>query len=281
MNDLIMKTVAGSHLYGTAIETSDVDYRGICFEPINAVLGLQPFEQYINPVGDETIYGLRKFIKLALDNNPNIVELLFAPKPIYYNGYWTLIEEHRDYFLSRRVAKTFVGYAVSQAKRIEGHHKWLTEEPPQKPDPADYGRVMEGEKESWTYYGMKQKYENDLRKFQQYETWKKNRNPARSELEEKWGHDTKHGMHLVRLLQQGEELLKTGFLTLPRPNAKKLLEIRNGLLTYDELIDYMQYMIEKLDEFADNSILPEKPDYNTINELVIRLNYTHVMRRYL
>jgi hypothetical protein len=40
-------------------------------------------------------------------------------------------------------------------------------------------------------------------------------------------------------------------------------------------------MIEKLDEFADNSILPEKPDYNTINELVIRLNYTHVMRRYL
>ncbi|AEZ66297.1 hypothetical protein phiTE_131 [Pectobacterium phage phiTE] len=38
----------------------------------------------------------------------------------------------------------------------------------------------------------------------------KNRNAARHELEEKFGYDTKHAMHLVRLLRMSQEILETG-----------------------------------------------------------------------
>jgi len=39
------------------------------------------------------------------------------------------------------------------------------------------------------------------KKYNQYENWKKNRNPTRAKLEQKYGFDCKHGMHLIRLLK--------------------------------------------------------------------------------
>jgi uncharacterized protein len=280
---LIMRTVAGSYLYGTNIETSDIDYRGVAFEPVESLLGLNPFEQYVSPKEDEIdeqIYGLRNFTHLALKNNPNIVELLFVPKPLYENAYWREIVKVREYFLSRRVAKTFVGYAVSQAKRIEGHHKWMSGQPPVKPDGRDYGLMDIDGTPKWTDYNRKQAYENALIKYQQYKTWLDNRNPARHDLEEKWGYDTKHGMHLIRLLQQGMELLDTGYLTLPRPNAKTLLEVRNGCFTYDDLMGWMEKAIVDIDNMTKVSVLPENPNYNKVHDVVMNLNYLHIHRSY-
>jgi uncharacterized protein len=281
---LIMRTVAGSHLYGTNIETSDIDYRGVAFEPVESLLGLNPFEQFITPASvglDETIFGLRKFTQLALDNNPNIVELLFAPKPLYENAYWREIVKVREYFLSRKIAKTFVGYAVSQAKRIEGHHRWMNGQPPVKPDGRDYGLMDIDGTPKWTDYNRKQAYENALIKYQQYKTWLDNRNPARHDLEEKWGYDTKHGMHLIRLLEQGKELLMHGTLTLPRPNALELLEVRNGSVRYETLMAWMEEQIDLIENnIVKNSVLPEKPNYNKVHDVVMNLNYLHIHRSY-
>src|SRR5258706_1527125 len=80
--DIIFKTVAGSYLYGTAINgISDIDYRGVCMEPVDSLLGLSSFEQYEyrGDSQDIVLYGLRKFVNLALGQNPNITEILFAP----------------------------------------------------------------------------------------------------------------------------------------------------------------------------------------------------------
>ena len=75
-----------------------------------------------------------------------------------------------------------------------------------------------------------------------YWTWKKNRNVARNELEEQFGYDTKHAMHLVRLLRMGAEALEFGKVIVKRPDAEELLSVRNGAWTYEELIEYAEHM---------------------------------------
>jgi len=71
----ILEVVTGSHGYGLASPQSDLDLRGICMLPAEYLLGLQRFEQGMGPGEDQVTYALPKFVALALDANPNILEL--------------------------------------------------------------------------------------------------------------------------------------------------------------------------------------------------------------
>ncbi|MEK4006460.1 nucleotidyltransferase domain-containing protein [Paenibacillus sp. FSL H3-0333] len=117
---LILKMYSGSISYGTNTPESDEDYRGICVPPTNYLLGLEQFEQKERKEPDEVIYSLKKFIKLALENNPNIIDALFVNEKhiIFINDYGKELINIRDQFLSKRVYKTYGGYAVAQLKKL-------------------------------------------------------------------------------------------------------------------------------------------------------------------
>ncbi len=117
---LIYKTYVGSHSYGTNTKDSDVDTRGICIPPESYLLGLDNFEQKEVSGSDEVIYSLKKFVHLALNNNPNILDSLFvAPNHIIYsNEFGKELRDLRYDFLSKKVYKTYGGYAYSQLKRM-------------------------------------------------------------------------------------------------------------------------------------------------------------------
>jgi predicted nucleotidyltransferase len=291
---IIFETIAGSHLYGTNLEGSDMDWRGIALEPKESLLGLHNFEQFEeDKIGatngnDRVIYGLRKFVTLALGQNPNIIELLFAPiglnnlsylgiSPTTCNLEWMQLILNQDWFLSRKVCETFIGYAVSQMKRMETHYRWMTTEPPEKPAPYYYGlRLSPDGAPKWADEYNHNRYTNDLKHYTQYHTWLENRNPKRHDLEELYKYDTKNAMHLVRLLQEGEQLLKKGYLIFPLPNAKELLDIRNGSMTYDEVIKYMETKRFELNEVRKTSMLPEEPRRDDVEKLVIQLNSNYL-----
>src|SRR6478609_795961 len=94
-----------------------------------------------------------------------------------------------------------------------------------------------------------------------YHEWKKNRNTKRSELEALNGYDTKHAMHVVRLLRTAEEALETGVVNVRRPDAKELLEIRNGAWSYDEMLAYFEAKDKYIKEVAvKNSSLRKRAD---------------------
>lgn len=98
-------------------------------------------------------------------------------------------------------------------------------------------------------------------KHSQYWSWKKNRNEARGELEEQFGYDTKHAMHLVRLLRMGVEALRDGEIIVKRPDAEELLAIRDGLWTYEEVVKYATEMDEKVrNVWYKKTDLRKKPD---------------------
>ena len=57
---------------------------------------------------------------------------------------------------------------------------------------------------------IKREWHTRKKKYNQYNEWLRNRQAERAELERKFGYDCKHGMHLMRLLRMGKEVLSTG-----------------------------------------------------------------------
>jgi len=160
-------TVAGSWSYGTATDASDVDVRGFAIPPRAYRSGfLHSFEQADSPSQmecfrnqvlvhfsgavqarlaagekiDGAVYDLRKFVKLAVEANPNILDVLFAPRDAYIivTPFGRQLINDRLLFLSRKVVHTFRGYGVAQIKKIDRHHRWLRDPPTAPPTRADF-----------------------------------------------------------------------------------------------------------------------------------------------
>lgn len=125
---IIFEMVAGSHSFGTAIPTSDLDIRGIFLNSNRDVFSLFPAPiQVSDDKQDTTYYELRRFIQLALDNNPSVLEFLFCPEDCIrlIKPEWRLFVENRHLFMSKKAKHTFAGYATAQIKRARGENKWV------------------------------------------------------------------------------------------------------------------------------------------------------------
>jgi len=288
---LIFETVAGSHLYGTNTESSDLDLRGVGIATLRHALGIERFDQLESKEPDRTIFSLQKFFALAADANPNIIELLFAPQQhwLWSDHWWLRVVEHRNLFLSLKARHTFGGYAFSQLNRIKNHKRWM-DDPPEKPDRAAMGLSIESAIQedalkalatipasiigdlSRTVH-LEKEYITRKKEWDSYKAWKENRNKDRYALEVRFGYDTKHAMHLVRLLRMGVELLCTGELNVDRRgiDADELLEIRNGAWAYDHLIAWAEMMDGSMAKLydANRAKLPRKPDRKAINNLLM------------
>jgi predicted nucleotidyltransferase len=273
--NLIYHVVCGSHSYGLNTPESDIDKKGICIVPKEYLFGLGTFEQ--QELGaDETIYSLHKFVRLAFDCNPNIIEILFTDPQfiLFINKYGQLLRDNRHLFLSKRARYSFGGYAIAQLKRIKGHRKWIMfdEKEPKEEDfwITKYRTMPDGTTKSYEKF-LEQDYDNALKKWNQYLDWKKNRNPERAKLEEQFSYDCKHAMHLIRLQRMGYEILKNGEVNVFRPDREELLAIRHGQWTYEQVVTYAENMEKELDKLYEVSPLPKKPDYKAIDKLLINM----------
>lgn len=125
---IIFEGIAGSHAYGTQHSESDVDIRGIFILPARDHLALTPpLKQVSDATNDVTFYELRRFLELAADCNPNIIELLWTPKDCIkrLTPVMQLLWDRRQLFISQKAYHTFSGYAYAQIKRARGQNKWV------------------------------------------------------------------------------------------------------------------------------------------------------------
>lgn len=132
----------GSHAYGTSTPESDEDFRGIAVAPAIYYLGaLHRFEQATQKEPDLTVFDVKKFIALAAQCNPNIIELLFVDDSdvLKCTAAGEMLREARDLFVTKRARHTFSGYAASQLKRIRAHFRWLKNPPAEKPERRTFG----------------------------------------------------------------------------------------------------------------------------------------------
>ena len=118
---MILLGLAGSYSYGTNIEGSDIDIRGITLNRKSDLIGLTEFEQYVDENTDTVIYAFNKIIRLLLSCNPNTIELL-GMKPehyLYLSDIGQELLDNRKLFLSKRVIQSFGGYADAQLRRLQ------------------------------------------------------------------------------------------------------------------------------------------------------------------
>ena len=78
-------------------------------------------------------------------------------------------------------------------------------------------------------------------------------------------------MHLVRLLRMGKEALETGIITVKRPDAQELLSIRNGAMSYEEILDYANRMNDDIASLIKTSSLPSKPNQVLAANLLLQI----------
>ena len=312
---ILLLGVSGSYGYGTNREGSDVDLRGVTLNMPSDLIGLSSYEQFEDRGTDTVIYSFMKFIRLLLDCNPNIIEILGLEPGQYVmkNRLGDRLLENRHIFLSQRAADSFGHYADAQLRRLQ--------------NAAARDRMKQEEREKHIYKSVT----NALASFnREHESWEKgsvrlyidqaetegldeeifldadlshyplrrynemmntmtsvvreyahagNRNQKKDEE-----HLNKHAMHLVRLFMTGIDILEKEEIITRRSGDDLVLlkKIRNGDYMENGLFipEFYEIVTEyeaRFEKAKKNTHLPEKPDMERIESLTEEINRHVVM----
>ncbi len=85
------------------------------------------------------------------------------------------------------------------------------------------------------------------------------------------GYDAKNLMHTLRLLEQATEIALEGKITLPRPNAEWLKEVKFGSYQYDDLIKMAEEKHQEMTAAYEHTALPEKPSPLMAGEVLLEV----------
>lgn len=310
-NNIILLGLGGSHAYGTNVEGSDIDIRGIALNSKSDILGSSNFEQVVNEATDTTIYSLRKIVSLLSSCNPNTIEIL-GLKPehyLYLSPIGQELLDNKKLFLTKRAVQSFGGYAFAQLRRLDNKAARTLEQAEREQHilnsitnasyvwPDKYDCFKDGDfvnlylddsdlddmdKEIFmdihlTHYPLRdyKSMWSDMKNIvSEYgKIGHRNKNAIAND---KLG---KHMMHLVRLYLMCLDILeKEEINTFRDKDHNFLMEIRNGKFLdkdshplpefYDMVSDYEK----RLKYAAEHSSLPDKPDYDAINEFLMSVN---------
>ncbi len=122
--NIIFKAIVGSQAYGTALPSSDIDYKGVYMQSTDELLGFG-YKEQTELSKDETHYEVRRFLQLLQTANPTVLELLYVPKDLIIttSSAIELIYKHRACFLTKNCRNSFGGYAIAQIKKARGLDK--------------------------------------------------------------------------------------------------------------------------------------------------------------
>ena len=282
-------TLGGSHAYGTNIESSDIDLRGVMLPTKEELIGLKSFEQRLDEETDSCIYSFTKFVHLAMQCNPNIIEMLGCREYLIFNEVGMQLIDKAKMFLSKRCVNTFGGYANAQLRRITNAlcHDRYTEEDKVKHIKSTMDVAIDKLSEKNKIFNdggiipkiiddkltlsinikdepidLVRAALNDLLTIEK--TFNKLNQRNKKKSEEKLD---KHLMHLIRLYLTVFDILEHGKLETFRASDRDfLLEVRNGKYIVngkltEEFEDYLNELEKRLESAKELTIVPNKLDY--------------------
>ncbi len=309
-NNIMLLTTGGSHAYGTNVEGSDIDVRGITLSRKEELLGLSSFEQFEDKNTDTIIYEFNKVARLLLNCNPNIIEIMGTKEDHIFilSNEGKLLKDNIDIFLSQRVIQSFGGYATAQLRRLQNalardnypqiekenhilnsiinqmnhlkeHYEQFTSDDislyidDSSKDDFEKEIFMDISLKHYPLRDFKNIYSEMSNVVKDYNKLN-HRNKKKDDL-----HLNKHAMHLLRLLIMGTEILEgRGINTYRETDREFLLDIRNGKYQNDdgsyskEYFELVDMYEKKMQYAAKNTNLPTLPDMKKIDELVIEIN---------
>lgn len=170
---IVYETLTGSHAYGTNMEGSDLDYKGIYIQPTLDVL-VNYIPQISDEQNDTTFYEIGRFIELFAKGNPNVIEMMFTtPDCVVYKDPYLgklFTKEVLEQFITTRLRHSFSGFAYSQIKKSKGLNKkvnWDAKKVVRK-DPLDFCYVIgksgprESSKKIRDWFDSPDEYRDDI-----------------------------------------------------------------------------------------------------------------------
>ena len=307
---IILLGLAGSYSYGTNNENSDIDVRGVTLNRKSDLIGMTSYDQYTDENTDTVIYTFNKIIRLLLECNPNTCELLGLNEEhyLYLSPIGRELLDNRRLFLSKRAIQSFGGYADQQLRRLQNalsRDRMASEERErhiynsvknamyefrERYRISDYGtlKIYIDEAENpemdteifldaqFSHYPLRDyrniwgEMNNIVKEYDKI--GKRNRKKDDNHL-------NKHAMHLIRLFMMAIDILeKEEIITYRKDEHELLMKIRRGEFQkedgtyrtefYEILADYEK----RLHEAAENTSLPDEPDYERVQEFVMSVN---------
>ena len=228
----------GSKLHGAhRVGRDDLDIYGVFIEPPDKVFGLDKFEHFVHSTSDNQQKNTEKDVDITLYSVRRWAQLACKGNPTALHFLFALTDKSINYATRYLWARHMFEFREAILARSAAVH-------------------FKGFVESQ----MKRLLGNGTGKHGQ-----------RPELTEKFGYDVKAGMHAVRLLGEGVELMQSGYITLPRPNCKELIEVREGAWSLDKLCSKVSALQAELEQAYQNSPLPAKPDRVAVNRILTEM----------
>jgi len=258
---------------------------------------------------DDESYSVAKFFEMLTKGDTVATEVLFAPVPPDADPLWPVVQTIGRQLLNRQ-CKGFVGYCIRQAAKygIKGSRMRAVK------DVLDFISIR---RLGLTATAKLSAIEVDLRNWsagREHVSWENIPNPNGTDnwhlnvcdrkmpmtvtineafkvWEKVWinygeraraamtneGIDWKAVSHAVRVARQAIELLSTGTIAFPRPDAAELLEIKQGKRPYDEVSKLLEQLVAEVAVAAEASSLPASSDLALMDETVINLYRTQVI----
>lgn len=303
MSKKIFRTLAGSRLYGAQNKNSDYDYKGVFLEDLDELLlkkdNVNVFKTS-NGVEEEH-FSLNYYMKLLGQGQVIPVDMLFAPAKYWTHSSeeWELIQSERDKFVSANVVP-FVGYAKGQAmkygakgNKIKTIEKALSLVQARIPfeQLCDELEGMEGvEFHTEAAAGGPLPHViicgKSFGKTTRYDLWEQPLQKLRSAFGSRaelasQGLDLKAQYHTIRICSEAVELLSTGQLTFPRPEADTLIKIRNGDFTSNQLEELVETQFNLVKNAEASTTLPQQPDFSRMKEVVYQLQASYLQQQFI
>jgi predicted nucleotidyltransferase len=231
LGNLIHLFVGGSELHGAKVnDTDDLDIYGTYLEPPELVIGLDKQDFYVwNTAGNER------------RNGPDDIDVC-----LYSLRKWA--------GLAAKGNPTALHFLFAQNYSA---------------NPQPWQEVLQARALFLSKLAAKQFRgfaDSQVRRLQGLGTGKKGQ---RHELIDAHGYDVKAAMHVVRLLNEGIELMRTGTITMPRPEKELLIRIRTGQYgSLDRVLELANSLFLDLEQAQADSSLPETVDRTGISRLM-------------
>lgn len=133
--------------------------------------------------------------------------------------------------------------------------------------------IPKGELTIGLLFYNKDSYSSYCKKYREYWNWVEKRNDERYKTTVSHGknYDSKNMMHTFRLLRMAKEIATENTIHVKRSDREFLLDIKQGKFEYDELVTWATELKTELESLYADSNLPERPNLETINALLMNI----------
>lgn len=236
-NNVAYETIMGSYAYGVSSDTSDMDIYGFCIPPKDMIFphlrgeipGFGTQKNRFEQYQEQHIQSNKHNYDLSMYSIVKYFHLCMENNPNMVDSLFTPA--------NCVVFSTKIGQLVRENRKLFLHKGYY-----HKARGYAYSQISK-----IVRHGVTGK---------------------RKELVETYGYGTKFAYHIVRLLDQTEQVLVTGDLDLTR-SRDVLIAIRQGAWSEERIREYFAARERELEDVYHKSTVPYKPDEGRIKGLLL------------